>query len=419
VAGTGTRMTWLDIAAPCSCALVVFVGYFKGNPIFAEFPFDLTLFASLLLVVGIIGFAISQDMNVRISPWGLAFVVTFVPGWLFFDSDNPYNVQKLFGMLVTLLAAIGPLYLLTSERRLVIWVWTLMGVGVLFAFGTIDAPSLDRSIGGLALEGSNTIATGQAIGVACVVAFVFALMHQGWVRFVFLGAGLFFGTFIVLSGSRGPLLAASVAVVAVALARAHGRVGRLLILAACGLGGWYFVAEARNAGASRIASSIGGQINVTSTRTPLWHDAFRAISDSPLSLTGVGWGNFADVQQSGNYIPSGTRTYPHNVILEIWMEGGVVPFIATIIFVGIALWRLSRLSENPYGAGLFAMTLFAVFNALVSGDVNDNRLMWASAAIGWMASEYLANRAPSSVDPGSPWEYLRVEEHISPQNEME
>lgn len=41
-------------------------------------------------------------------------------------------------------------------------------------------------------------------------------------------------------------------------------------------------------------------------------------------------------------------------------------------------------ATSPFPAALLGIAVFFTINAMVSGDVNDNRTMWASVAIGWV-----------------------------------
>ncbi|MGX9900060.1 hypothetical protein ACW0JT_09330 [Arthrobacter sp. SA17] len=45
---------------------------------------------------------------------------------------------------------------------------------------------------------------------------------------------------------------------------------------------------------------------------------------------------------------------------------------------------MCRRSNDPVGAVLFALLLFSIVNAMVSGDINDNRLMWLLLSCAWL-----------------------------------
>jgi O-antigen ligase len=67
------------------------------------------------------------------------------------------------------------------------------------------------------------------------------------------------------------------------------------------------------------------------------------------------------------------RQYPHNLLLEVTLEAGWLAGACTLAILAAALgaaWAVSNLLE---GRILLAGLGFWIINALVSGDVNDNR----------------------------------------------
>ena len=79
------------------------------------------------------------------------------------------------------------------------------------------------------------------------------------------------------------------------------------------------------------------------------------------------------------------REYPHDIFLETVSESGFIGLLLLLgcFWVALHTFGFNELSQDR--AKLLVLMLLAntFFNALVSGDLNDNRLLFAS--IGLMA----------------------------------
>jgi O-antigen ligase len=74
------------------------------------------------------------------------------------------------------------------------------------------------------------------------------------------------------------------------------------------------------------------------------------------------------------------RSYPHNLILEILAElglGGLFLFSAIVIYALRALGPLSTIRRDPLRILLLMLFANVFFNAMVSGDIPDNRIVFA------------------------------------------
>jgi O-antigen ligase len=392
------RPTWRDWVGPGICGLLVFAGQFKRSPLLSWLPIDLTLLAAAVMLIALMMILAARGPNLRVSPWAFALIAALVPGWAMLDLANEYQIKKLLGMGITLLAACGATYLIDSPSKQRKWTHVLVAIASVYALAVLIAPADQTVAGALTLEGSNTTAAGQVAGVAFVVLFTRALLNEGGRRILLVASSLVFLAFLIASGSRGAFLATILAVVAVGLIRAKGRPGRIAILLVGAMSVYVILSRLGNAGAARIASSLFGSADATLTRDPLWKDAWNAVLSDPVRLIGVGWGNFGSVRQMG-LVDQQSRQYAHNVILEIWVEGGVVALIAICAFIIASLLRLARGWRTVEGTILFGIGIFALVNASLSGDVNDNRLMWVSLTLAWVSAASSPRIRPAGVTP--------------------
>jgi hypothetical protein len=198
-----------DYLAPFAVLLLLYAGYFKANPLLSWVPVDLTLLGALLTLVGVVAVLIRNSVP-RGTGTVLALWATFMP-MAILHANNTYGSSKSLRLFtLTLLAALGPLFLIRSERRQQIWVVMQIALGAVLAIGTALSPvpnGLQDYIYQQAAEGTNPIGAGRAAGVAVVGCFVLALAgHQRRVLLTAIGAALVIPLF--LSGSRGPVLAA-------------------------------------------------------------------------------------------------------------------------------------------------------------------------------------------------------------------
>jgi F0F1-type ATP synthase membrane subunit a len=67
------------------------------------------------------------------------------------------------------------------------------------------------------------------------------------------------------------------------------------------------------------------------------------------------------------------RQYPHNLLAETTLESGWLCGATTLVVLAAALAAGWARARRPGGRVVFAGTVFYLVNALVSGDLNDNR----------------------------------------------
>ena len=378
----------LDVLAPVAVSMLLFVGFVKDNPLFSRAPTDLTLLAAAL-VAGLIlvelfryGLVIPRGIGVVLVLWSTFLVGLLGAGGTSYSSDKIIRLYSL-----TLLAALGAVVLLGTRRRRTIWLWSVVVVGLLvLTLALVSPDQVLLEAGRLGSEGSNSIATARAAGAAAVVLAVGSALRVVPRVPGFLLAMVVTGL-MVATGSRGPLLAGLLAIGLVVVVRPGTlqkratRVVLSLALAAVTAVVVYLTAG-RGAGFSRIVALATGDEDTSSrARVDLATRSFDLIASHPF---GIGWGNLALYLPGDGF--SGDRAqlrYPHNIFLEVTLEAGWFTGAALVVFLVVGLVLLARRSGDPVEAVVLAVAAFFVVNALVSGDVNDNRMMFAPVALAW------------------------------------
>lgn len=204
------------------------------------------------------------------------------------------------------------------------------------------------------------------------------------------------GAATVVPGSRGPVLALAVAVLALFLVqrvRLHAvAVGALVLGMAAGslvgssLGSFgYLEPGTERDEAAHLPAWPAQSVSTLSARKHWIEDALREAPDRPLFGHGVGM--FVDRTPEAVVLGvDGQRTYPHNTFVEAIHSLGILGLLAFVVFVAAAaasligaIRRRGRLDPAlalPVGLGAFAFT-----NTNISGEIATDAILWAAAAL--------------------------------------
>ena len=96
--------------------------------------------------------------------------------------------------------------------------------------------------------------------------------------------------------------------------------------------------------------------------------AWRMFEERPIA--GYGIGSFP-VYYNGN----DETMYPHNILLEVASELGILGLSLLLILFAVSLRNILR-SKSTYKTVIQAGSMFLFLNSLVSGDLGDNRILF-------------------------------------------
>lgn len=366
---------------PAALALFAYASQIKEHPWLAWIPGDLTAISA---VIAGFAFLIARGKNgpgVGAIAWPFILWFLFMFGTVNASLDT-YAVDKLATLYTfTLFAAIAPFHLLRFPEQRKVFVTTLAFISVGAAALTL-AGSATAGSNALLLDGSTTIGTARMAGTGVLIFAIFAItMRVRRVRrlmFAAVAVGLL--GVLVMTGSRGPFLGILVGLVAVLLfgqvltgRRASGFFWSAVLAS---VGFWWAATRTVYGGDRAFAWLSGERDNSTNTREYLWDITLADIAWEPF---GVGWGDFTESVGAAPHLQ-----YPHNLILEVFHETGWFVGSVMLMFIVASTIRLWRRSTDPVGAVLFALLLFSLANAMVSGDINANRLMWVLLSVAWV-----------------------------------
>lgn len=265
-----------------------------------------------------------------------------------------------------------------------LWTFFLMGI-LTVVLGVAQLSGSNR----LMVLGMNTIQVGRAALLVPLIGIAYVLPQRrllpSLVTIVMIPVAV---VVAIASGSRGPLLALVVIAVAgtarhLAIPRATrwrvlgAGVGIVLVsvvvigivgprLPALSLARFTSLVEFVQGGSSGNSGSSGGDTSAAA-RVRLFQYAAELAAERP--IIGAGTGGFEAL--SPRVLGLGADAYPHNAVLQIASEYGLLGLALFLGVISIALAR--RLPGRYTGRTVRILFVFALLNAMVSGDILTDR----------------------------------------------
>jgi O-antigen ligase len=412
------------IAAPgILFASYLLIAFYKGA--LQEFsPIDITVFLALANTAQAIPVILDPRHRV-VSRVGVALWLSLglmVVGGVLYAPDQSLALGRAVTYWALVILAIVPAALrVGAEPRYVNqFVWAFFGMGIVtVVLGLVELSSSDR----LVVLGMNTVQVGRAALLVPLLGITWVLPQRrplaSVVTLVLIPASLLVA---IASGSRGPLIVfLLIGVVGVTrhLARPHavrwqqmGAVAALALasvvivsvaapnLPSLSLERFANLAEFVQGSVSSDAGVPGGDTSAAA-RVQLYQFAVQTFEQRP--LVGAGTAGFEALSPAA--LGPAADTYPHNAILQVAAEFGL---LGLGLFLGVAAIGLGRrLPGRCTGVAVRAIFVFSLFNAMVSGDIfNDRETLGVLLLI-------LAIEAPRSVT--APATRLRAGEQPPPR----
>lgn len=227
----------------------------------------------------------------------------------------------------------------------------------------------------------------QAFSYFCAFSFLIFLRHslyqnqaKLWLKlgYFFILLVLFAG--VILSGGRGGMMVVVIGLIIFTF-RKYGLLKflRYSIIAALSITVVLYIAIALNFPfADRVSesfdrlfsfiSSDGIDMEGTSNR-----DSFYAVATAKISESLIyGYGIFGLVEELGEY-------YPHNIFLEVLLQGGIILLIVFLVIMGFFFYKLSRLIKLKKDQDIILIpTIYSVVLLLFSSSYLQEPFFWFS-----------------------------------------
>lgn len=381
--------------------LFLFAGRFKADPRLEWVPIDLTaLFFGISVVAGVFILLKRRLVFPRLGLETTLLLLAFI-AWmalsLAWTPGSIYAMNKTFFMATLVLwAFLGTaLIIANDEARLKRFYILILLFGILVTIESL-VYYLQATPGGfLQAFGSRYLAIARTLGLSISVALIAWLYANQFttrsLAFVVLLLSLYV-TFV--AGARGPLIATALALLVPLVASwrmtstALGlniKLRRtiivplisLLILSAAGIA---FLIDTGRPGTTlvrfyAIFTLEGGEPSAIGRLLRL-SAAIDQWAQSP--IIGQGVGSFPVLAGFGD-----VREYPHNIVLETLSELGVVGLVLLILPFGLVFLKQRTLMplRSPYAIVAVMFFVNTLTNAMVSGDISDNRLLFMSLGL--------------------------------------
>jgi O-antigen ligase len=373
--------------------LFLFAGLYKADPRLEWVPVDLTaLFFVLSIISGLVivarkGLVFNRKAFILLLLY-IAFAGFVLLSYLW-TPGKIYSTQKmLYIWTLVLWSLTAPALIISVDparfKRLGI-IYLILSIIVL-----IEAITQYLVAGGgfIRVFGSNYLAMGRVIGLAFLVVvayFIFWTQSKSEKFFALAIAGLYLWLMLI-GGGRGPFLAAILSALIPFAFALHVSLGRqtiklrryavpmLIIVIVAILLFSYFVntGQMTQTYSRLLVLTQTGMGDSAGARLQHYGNAIEYWKHAPVLGYGIG---------SWPVINGGVdmRGYPHNIILEILVELGILGVFIFMLFIFYAFSMLAPLKsvgDHPIRILLIMLTVYMLFNSMVSGDISDNRLLF-------------------------------------------
>lgn len=227
----------------------------------------------------------------------------------------------------------------------------------------------------------NPIMLARHLALAITTVIIYVALRRKWIDLLW-STPLILLTFayLVSTGSKGPLLGLILSCVITAMLFIKGIVARLsltlcimAIVLVIVIGGLELLPKAF------VEERFTEKVQNLSLRLPAYTEVVRTLlrSDATSLLVGHGTGDYG-------YFALGHdgRAYPHNVVLEVAYENGMIGVAQLIAALSYPLVTVFRRTKRPLEhshrvllAGLSAIYISSVINAQFTGDLGANLLI--------------------------------------------
>lgn len=292
--------------------------------------------------------------------------------------------------------------LVTVRDRESYWriLYALAGLTLFLALVAIGSSILQGGItdGRLAALGGGPNVFGRFMVFGAISSLaLFSHLRSRWTRPLVVPALLIFVTSCFLTGSRQAILGMILCIALYGIllllgSRTLQKIKVLSVASALVVAGTIMLISVPS---EVVESTTGFQRTIllfqedkgdsVNTRVSMVEAAWELFKQEP--LTGVGAGGFATEAFGVDQ-----RLYPHNVILEIMAELGLLGmgvFAASLSIIGLGAWRILKTvvvrsddrADVALASAVVVCFVFSLFAAQVSGDLYDNRWVWLFGAL--------------------------------------
>jgi len=375
--------------------IFLFAGLYKADPRLEWVSFDLTaLFFGLSIIAGLI-ILIKKGLIFKRKSMILVLLYMAFAGYVLltylWTPGKIYSTQKLLYIWTLVFWALTAPALIISTDPI-----RIKRLGIIYIlFSSIVAIEaltyyfMAGQQGFITVFGSNYLGLGRVISLAfllLIAYFMFWARNVYWKLFTIIMASLYLWLLLV-TGGRGPFLAAILSgliplifTIHLDLKKKIIRVRKyvvpILIMVIVSISLFVYLSETGHMTQTYsrlLVLTQTGMGDSAGERLQHYVHAIEYWKQAPIFGYGIG---------SWPIIDGGIdmRGYPHNIVLEILVELGLVGLLIFFILILYALLLLApvkSIGDEPIKIFLLMLMVYMLLNSMVSGDIPDNRLLFA------------------------------------------
>lgn len=295
----------------------------------------------------------------------------------------------VFTLLLMWFPLVGAFLLSESQRRSFLLTCGILGMGGLVVAVSSVTTGAGPTLSRLTISSNtNPLNDAYLLGISALAVLVYAI--SGTTKKLWLLIALQFAAtavFIVLSGSRGPVIALSAALLVVALRQNLASRLRLALIASGAFVLMLVAADSTVAGTvnrftpilelaaspTTVLADENALQLASSGRWLIWRDAMTQWGSSP--WIGIGLGNFS----SGNII------FAHNFLLEVGVETGIVGLVLfaafSVLMLRDVLLLLKLKEPNRYITFSMALLMYGLVQITFSGRIQTATPFWVACGL--------------------------------------
>ncbi len=385
----------------CFFTLFLWAGTYKTDPRLSWFPLDFTVFFFALSIFASLLILFRPDFKLNKNAADITLAA--IPFFLFtilsliWSQGSIYANEKTWkvGVLVFYCFIACAIIIASNPIRIKRFILFLLLISLwksIDSFNVLYISVFAFRADALEVFGSDYIAISRVIGTGAVIVLCRIIFLKEKFYFKIIGTGVicFYIYVLLISGARGPIFALALVFFIII-----GLIGFilvnskkwgfsikqptliLLLVLSLIIPAIYFINSLPNPPRSiaRIGIIFGEEHGGTSagTRFDYGVASFQLWQKSP--IWGHGIGSFPLLLGLGDIVE-----YPHNIILEILAEQGILGLVFFITLLVCCLSKLGPIREivnEPLKRVIIFLFIFSLLNAFVSGDLSSNRIMFA------------------------------------------
>lgn len=373
----------------------LFAGIYNSHSALEWFPINITGF--WLIVVLLLSAILLACDKWHFSP--ILLILCGLYGLLYFwltitvlwSPSSVYATDKLIRLITIIPGVIIGGYIISQDpqrfRRFlrVLLLSSLTMVIITLYFGLIG--DLSR---GLRFAGSDYLLPSRLLAIGGLISLYWVSRADTRNQHLLLSGSLFLHLLAVaMAGSRGALIALIIAMAVFFIFRSTSWQRPLLqlypetktvltvvsisVVLLAMLSVFYSSVLNRVRGIRRLLSVLDPRATDTGaqSRLEMYSAAYNFWMDLPSLIVGNGIGSFAVLD-----LDRDVQHYPHNILLEILVESGLVGFTLFLLIIAVGMFRLysyRKFHSNAFISFILAFFAFWFVSAMFSGDLSDNR----------------------------------------------